>query len=151
MPGGSTVIDIDELRADLLGRALPAGAFRVPPHEAWLTADALGSPPLPDGVLHPMYVWYASMRGVGYTIEELFELVGSTAADGPMLGETDITHLRALRVGEELRVSATIADLVRKQGRSGTFDLLRLSIEVRDGDDLLVGTVVNTIVFPRRS
>lgn len=145
------MIDIDELRAQLVGRELPAGSFRVPAHEAWLTADALGAPPLPDGVLHPMYVWYASMRGVGYTIEELFAMVGSVAADGPMLGETQITPGRALRVDEELRVTARVLDLVRKQGRSGTFDLLKLSIEVRDADDHPVGTVVNTLVFPRRS
>lgn len=145
------MIDIDELRARLVGRQLPAGSFRVPAHEAWLTADALGAPPLPDGVLHPMYVWYASMRGVGYTIEELFAMVGSVAADGPMIGETEITPGRSLGVDEELRVNAHVLDLVRKQGGSGTFDLMKVAIEVRDTDDLVVGTVVNTLVFPRRS
>lgn len=145
------MIDIDTLREELVGRELPAGTLRVPAYEAWLSADVLGSPPLPPGVLHPMYLWYATMRGVGYTIDELFALVGSTAADGPMLGETDIRPLRPLQVDEELRVRARVLDLVRKEGRSGTFDLLRLEVEVRDADDAPVGTVVNTLVFPRRT
>ncbi|TVR31369.1 MAG: hypothetical protein EA388_13520 [Nitriliruptor sp.] len=145
------VVDIDRLAAELTGRELPAGTWRVPAHEAWLTADALAAPPLPDGVLHPMYVWYAGARGTGYPIDHLFDLVECRPEDGPMLGETELAQHRPLHVGEELTVSSRILDLERKHGRSGTFDLMRVHLEVHDAAGELVGTVTNTFVYPRRS
>ena len=141
---------IEQLRAELEGRELPAGSFAVPAYEAWLTADALEAPPLPDGTLHPMYVWYAAVRGVGYDIAYLFDLVGCAPEDGPMLGETEIEQLRPMRVAERYDVTSSILDLARKQGSSGTFDLMRVRVDVHTTDGERVGGVLNTYVYPRR-
>ena len=142
---------IERLKEELEGRELPSGTFQVPAYEAWLTADALESPPLPEGTLHPMYVWYASVRGVGYEIEHLFDLVECAPEDGPMLGETQVEQHRTLHVGERYEVTSRIVDLARKQGSSGTFDLMRVACEVSDPSGAIVGTVVNTYVYPRSS
>lgn len=148
---GDRGVDLDRLTEELVGLELPTGSWRVPAHEAWLTADALGSPALPEGLLHPMYVWYSGVRGTGYGIDHLFELVRCPPEDGPMLGETELTQHRPLRIGEELTVTSRILDLERKHGRSGTFDLMRVHLEVRDDSEELVGTVTNTFVYPRRA
>ena len=142
--------DIDELREQLVGMDLPEGRFVVRPYEAWLHADALGSPPLPPGTLHPMYVFNAALSGLGITIEELFALAGIAMDDGPMGGEMDMRQVRPLRVDEPLTVRGRIADLERKQGRSGTFDVMTAEITITDADDEVVGVVTNGYIFPRR-
>lgn len=145
------MIDLDELRRRLVGLELPVGTYRVPPHEAWLTADAFGSPPLPDGSLHPMFVFLASLAGVGYDIPHLWDLAGVTTDDGPMIGEMDLEQHRALRVDEVLTVHSTITDVVRKQGASGTFDALTVEVRLVDESGATVGRVRNTHIYPRRA
>lgn len=145
------MVDIDELRERLVGRELPGGSFSVPPYESWLMSDVLCSPPLPEGVLHPTYVFHAGMRGVGFDIASLLDLVHCRPEDGPMIGETDLRQVRPLRVGETLRGSARVVDLVRKRGRSGVFDLMRVETAIRDEQGAAVAFLANTYVFPRRS
>lgn len=147
---GQGVTDIGDLRARLLGRELAVGTYRVPHHEAWLTADCLGSPPLPPDSLHPMFVFYASLVGVGYTIEELWDLAEVSAEVGPMIGEMDLEQDRPLRVGETLTVRSTITDLVRKRGSSGTFDALTVDVSLTDEAGQPAGRVRNTHIYPRR-
>lgn len=145
----TTMPDIDVLRGELVGRDLPPGTFRVAAHQAWLHADALGSPALPDGLLHPMWIFNAALSGLGIDVEELFALGGISMDDGPMGGEMELHQHRALRVDEEVTVRGTITDLVRKQGSRGPFDLMTARLEVVDADDEVVGVVVNGYLLPR--
>lgn len=54
-------------------------------------------------------------------------------------------------MGETLRGSARVVDLVRKRGRSGVFDLMRVETAIRDEQGAAVAFLANTYVFPRRS
>lgn len=145
----SAVPDIDGLRDRLVGMELPEGRFLVEGYQSWLHADALGSPALPDGIVHPMWVFNAALSGLGITIEELFALAGIAMDDGPMGGEMDMQQLRPVRVGEPLVVRGRITSLERKQGRSGTFDVMTAEVTVTGADGDVIGIVTNGYVFPR--
>lgn len=145
------MIAIEELQERLTDLELPAGVVTFEAYEAWITAHALGSPPIPEGVLHPTFVFFAGLRGAGYPIGHLFDLVACPPEDGPMIGEMDLRQHRSPRVGEELHVSSRIISIDRKHGRSGTFDVMRVRIEVRSIGDELIGSLDNVFVYPRRS
>lgn len=143
--------DLEELRTELVGRDLPAGRYVVAEYQAWLHADALGSPSMPAGVLHPMWIFNAALSGLGITVEELFALGGVAMDDGPMGGELDLRQHRPLRVGEEVTVRGCIEDLERKHGSRGTFDLMTARLEVVADDGEVIGVVRNGYILPRRS
>ena len=145
------MIDLEDLRTRVVGYRFPDGKFTIPPHEAWLTADALHSPALPDGVAHPMYFYYAGLVGMGISLDELFALVDSSAAEGPMFGELEISQTRSLRVGEELLVTGEILSVDRKEGGSGIFDIVAFRLDLHDVDHHAVGGTVCSFIFPRRS
>lgn len=141
--------DLGALRDRLVGRELPVGAYTVRPFEAWLTADAMLAPPPSGDRLHPMHVFLASLQGVGYSIQDLFDLVECRLEDGPMIGAMDLRQDRALRVGETLTVRSRITDVERKHGRSGVFDRMTIEITVEDSAGDLVGRVENIFIYPR--
>ncbi len=145
------MIAIEDLQERLVGLELPAGSVTFEQYEAWITAHALGAPPMPDGALHPTFVFYAGLRGAGYPIGHLFDLVACPPEDGPMIGEMDLRQHRSPRVGEELHVRSRIVSIDRKHGRSGTFDLMRVRIDVDAADGEPVGSLENVFVYPRRS
>ena len=145
------MIGLDELRDRVLGRGLEGGTWTPLDYEAWLAADAMLAPPPQDGEMHPMMVFHATVRAVAYTIGELFELFDCPLEDGPMLGEMDLHQQRPLRVGETYAVQPTIVDVTRKEGRSGTFDLIATEFVVRGEDSEPAATLRNTYVCPRRA
>lgn len=141
--------DLDELRDRLVDHELPVGRYRVTGHEAWLTADVMLAPPPVDERLNPMHVFLASLQGVGYSIQDLFDLVECRLEDGPMIGAMDLRQDRAMRVNEELTVRSRILDIERKHGRSGVFDRMTIEITVEDGTGAPVGRVENIFIYPR--
>lgn len=145
------MIDLDQLKARVVGYRFPEGSFTIPAHEAWLSADALHAPPLPDGVAHPMYFFYVGIVGMGLSLDELFELMGSSAAEGPMFGELEIQQDEVLKVGGTYRVDGEILAVVRKSGGSGTFDIMTFRLDLVSEDDRAVGHTLNSFIFPRRS
>lgn len=144
------MIDVETLHEEVVGARFPDGSFTIPAHEAWLTADALHAPGLPDGIAHPMYVYYAGIVGMGLTLDELFAMVHAAADDGPMFGELQVDQRRPLRVGESFTVRGEITDVVRKRGGSGTFDIVTFTLDLLDERDELAGSTTNAFVFPRR-
>ena len=144
------MIDEQVLRDEIVGREFPEGRFTIQPYEAWLTADAVLSPPLRDGVVHPMYVYYAALGGMGIDLDTLFAWAHSSAADGPMFGEARIEQRRPFRAGETLVVTGGITGLIRKSGRSGTFDIVEFRLDLTDTDGELVGVSTNSFIYPRR-
>lgn len=141
--------DLVTLRNRLVGRDLPVGSWTVSGYEAWLTADAMLAPPPSDDRLHPLHVFLASLQGVGYSIQDLFDLVECRLEDGPMIGAMELHQQRAMRIGEQLTVRSRILDIERKHGRSGVFDRLTIEISVEDTDGHTVGRVENIFVYPR--
>ena len=141
--------DLEELRERLVGRELPVGSYRVTGYEAWLTADVMLAPPPTDGRLNPMHVFLASLQGVGYSIQDLFDMVECRLEDGPMIGAMDLRQDRTMRVDEELVVRSRILDIERKHGRSGVFDRMTIEITVEDQAGAPVGRIENIFIYPR--
>lgn len=142
---------LEELRARLVGLDLAGGQWTPEDYEAWLAADAMGAVMSGDGQLHPMMVFHATVRGVGYSIGELFELFECPMSDGPMLGGMDLQHHRPLRVGTTYAVRPRIVSVDRKSGRTGTFDLIATEFVVSEPDGTVAATLRNTYVCPRRA
>lgn len=144
IPAFDTVLEV-------VGTDMGGGSFTIEPYQHWLTADAVGSPPLPTGLAHPLYAWYASQGGARYSFEELFDLLQARAEDGVMLGETTIQWHRPVAVGATYRVRGEITDVTRKSGRrAGTFDVLTFQLDLLDDDGDVVAVVRNSMIFPRR-
>jgi len=83
--------------------------------------------------------------------DELFALVGATAADGPMFGEGGIEVHEPLRIGATYTVGGSLTSVVRKEGRkAGVFDIVAFRIELRDDRGELAAVSTNSFIFPRR-
>ena len=144
------MIGLDELR-DLIGTPFPDGSFTISPYEHWLCADAVLSPKLPEGVAHPMYGYYTAVAGMGISLDELFAMVGSSAADGPMFGEAGLELRKSMSIGASYTVRGGITDVVRKEGRrAGVFDIVTFRLDVIDADGDVAAVSTNSFVFPRR-
>lgn len=134
----------------LVGVRFPGGAFAIEPYEDWLLRDALGADS-GDGIhAHPLWGFAAPQRSMGITIDEVFELCGARASDGPLLGDTSITTECELLLEQRYTVAAGITSAQRKHGRSmGTFDVVHFTATTFDPDGVLVGRLTNSFVFPR--
>lgn len=133
----------------LRGHELPAGGFRVEPAEDGRLREVLGSP-AGAGEAHPLWAYIAAQRGIGVSVAELCALAEFDVADGPLLGSVEIELAGPIGAGEELWVEGEIVDLVRKEGRSGRFDLLVFEERLRDREGRVVSRCRNTFVLPRR-
>lgn len=140
----------DDLRARLSHR-FPGGHVRIEPVVDRLVRDMTGAPsPDGTGVAHPTVAFLAATEGLGVGLEEVFALFGASSADGPMLGEWDVEFAQPLRAGVDYDVRAEVCDVRRRTGRSGTFDLVTVRMELV-GPGLDVHAIVcPTYVFPRR-
>jgi acyl dehydratase len=144
------MIDIASLE-ELVGTEFPLGTFTIEEHEHWLCADAVLSPPLPEGIAHPMYGYYAAVAGMGKSLKEIFADAGATADDGPMFGEAGLEFHKPLRVGATYSVTGRYTSAIRKHGkRAGVFDIVEFQLEVTDETSAVVVVSVNSFVYPRR-
>jgi hypothetical protein len=149
------VFGLDELDR-LAGRAFPGGSFLVTAAEDAAMRDVVGAPRAGAGnvdvdVAHPVWMFAGPQRAMGITIDDLFGWCGSSAADGPMLGETQLVMPGPLLTGRHYDVTGEIVAATRKQGRrAGVFDIVTFELNVTDGD--VSGWRCRTsFVFPRRS
>lgn len=144
VPSGASQLD------GLVGRTLPGGAFAVPGYEDWLMRDVCLGEPSFSSTLHPLSVFAACQRSIGLSLEEFFELCGSSSSEGPMLGETRIEVLRPVATGRHYAVRAAVTAAERKVGRTaGTIDIVELTMEAADDGGAVVARVVNSYIFRR--
>lgn len=135
----------------LVGEEFPEGTFTIEPYEHWLCTDAVLSPALPEGVAHPMYGYYAAIRGMGKTLDEVFADAGSSAAAGPMFGEAGLEFNDTLEVGATYAVRGRYTSAVRKEGRrAGVFDIVGFELEIVGNNGEVVAVSRNSFVYPRR-
>lgn len=140
----------DELRSRVVGTTLPGGTFTVADYERWLAHEALQSPALPDGLLHPVWVVIGALRGMGMTLEQLTAL--ADAGEGTLLGEAELEQSQPLRTGVTYTVRGAITDLVRRQSRKiGTIDLLTFRIEILDDAATTVAATTQVFILPRET
>jgi hypothetical protein len=141
---------LQELEA-LVGKPFPGGTYTIEPYKHWLMLDAFGGTPTREGTAHPMYVYYGSLAGMGFSVNDLFIMVGATAEDGPMFGEAEIDIRKPLQVGATYDVTGTITSVERKEGRrAGVFDIVAFRLEMRDPSGEVAGVSSNSFIFPRR-
>ena len=144
------MIRIEDLEA-LVGTEFPEGSYTIEPYEHWLCADAVLSPPLPEGVAHPMYGYYVAIRGMGKSLDEIFADAGSSAAEGPMFGEAGLEFSAPLQVGATYTVRGRYTSAVRKEGkRAGVFDIVGFELDIVDDAGDVVAKSANSFVYPRR-
>lgn len=136
--------------AHCVGHRFPGGRYVLPPHEAWLWADAVGAA-TDDPVAHPGLAYMVGLHGGGASIADIMALLNSDPASGVLFGELEMRFDRPLLPGGAYRVEGEILAVERKRGRSlGTFDLATFEhriAEEQSGD--VVVTVKHVWVFPR--
>lgn len=139
----------DHPLAYLVGRTVPGGEYAIAPYESWLAHDAVYSEP--GALPHPVMAFVAAQRGMGCTVTELFALLESDIADGPLLASTSIDIRRDLRTDERYRVEGQVLGLTRKSGAVlGTFDLVTCEFHLWADDGAPVATVRNVYAIGRR-
>lgn len=145
-----TAFTVDDVQA-LPGRTLPGGSFVIEPYQQWLMNDVVLGMQTGDRTAHPIFVYVAATGAMGLTWDELFEMCGASASDGPMFGESETIVDTPLRVQRGYEVRGQFCSAERKQGRkAGTFDIVGFELEIVDGDHVVARTR-NSIVFPRRT
>lgn len=144
------MITDEALREELVDADLAEGSYTIEPYKAWLMADCLEAPPMGD-VAHPMFVYYVGQGGMGITLEEFFALCHATSDDGVMLGSSELDLARPLRVGERFTVTGEVDDVVRKQGRIGTFDIVTFHLDLVDAEGERAARLGLSFIYPRRS
>jgi hypothetical protein len=136
----------------LVGRPLPSGHFRLPSHENLLMHDAFYSAPRPAP--HPVAAYAATQRGIGITVSELFQILGATIADGPLLAGCTMDFPGELRIETDYTVTGVIESIARKDTQKlGAVDFVTCRMELIDpasSDQVAIVTNVYAIPRPRQ-
>jgi hypothetical protein len=136
--------------ADLDGTQLPEGSFVISPDDDRQVAKILGAENDETGA-HPLWAFIATQRGIGVSVAELCALADFDVADGPLLGGWHAVYHGKIVTGQHYRVTGEIVDIVRKQGKSGTFDVMKFVERLIGDDDVTVVETTTTFVLPRKS
>lgn len=143
-------VAVETLEAELIGLEFPPGEFTITSWEHWLCIDAIGSPPLPDDVAHPMYAYYTAIIGMHPSLDEIFTYAHSSADAGVMFGEASLEFHAPLKVGETYAVTGGFTAVDRKESsRLGIMDLITFELQMHDAAGTHVATSSNTFVYPR--
>ncbi|MFN8224796.1 MAG: hypothetical protein U0R50_16300 [Gaiellales bacterium] len=141
---------IAELKRSLEGHVFPGGEFVVEDYERWLSHDAMQAAPLPEGVLHPVWILLGALRGMGVTLDELIELGGSSPDDGVVFGETDYEQHAPLRTGVTYRVSGGVKSVTRRAGKQGgVFDVLVVELRIDEAGGAPAAVSRQSFIFFR--
>ena len=140
----------DDLRDRLVGHRFPGGVFTIASHERWLGHEAMRSPELPDGQLHPVWIILGALRGMGLDTEELLALAGASSEDGVLFGETTLEQRSPLFAGVEYVVAGGIIGLTRRTGRrAGVMDLMEFELTATGPEGHVVGVSRQTFILLR--
>lgn len=143
------MITEQRLREEVVGAGLAEGSYAIESWKAWLMADCLESPSLGE-IAHPMFVYYAGQGGMAMTLDEFFAMCHATSDDGVMLGSSEIDLARPLRVGERFTVTGEVDSVVRKEGRTGTFDIVSFHLDLIDEGGEGAARLGLSFIYPRR-
>lgn len=142
--------DLAWLRERVIGHRLPGGSFEIADYERWLGHDAMLAPPLPDGLLHPVWILLGALRGMGVDTDELVGLAEAKPEDGVLFGETTLEQHVPLRSGVRYTVTGEVTDLTRRTGRrAGTMDLFTFELSIHDPDGALAAVSGQTFIIMR--
>jgi hypothetical protein len=135
---------VEEMQA-LVGHRFPGGSFTIEHWENVLLADATGSEPLPDGLVHPAWLFHGPISAAGTHLRELFSLFRAESDEAVRAGGYAWTIHEPLREGVEYTASGEVTGVQRKVSRSlGPMDVTSFRIELRDRDGTLVAAASST-------
>jgi hypothetical protein len=135
----------------LPGTELPAGTFTITAEEDARVLEVVGGEPSPDGTAHPLWAYIAPQRGIGISVADICALADFDVNDGPMLGSSELEFHSGIKLGEPYRVTGRVLSIDRKQGSSGTFDLMAFREDLLDAGGNVVAVSTSTYVLPRKA
>jgi hypothetical protein len=142
-------MDLAALEA-LVGLPIPIGAYRIDPGDHARAMAAFHNADYGYDSAHPVYAHLAPHCGMGWKLEELFEVVDADLDSGVLFGQADLTYFRPIEIDVEYEVRGHVAAVERKEGRrAGIFDLITLHLELVDPDGEPTVLSLETYVFPR--
>lgn len=129
------MVSEEEMQA-LVGHRLPEGSVAIEHWEAVLTAETTASPPLADGIAHPVCLFHVPLNGVGMRIADFFVLFKADSDEAVRAGEFRWSFKRALRENVPYRASGEVVSVERKESsKLGTMDLVTFRIDLHDQAD----------------
>jgi hypothetical protein len=134
----------------VVGRRVPGGSYAVAGYEGWLLRDAVYAEQ--SETVHPIAAFIGVQRGMGITVAELFTMLESDIADGPMLAECTIALAADVVPGRRYRVMGEVTGIVRKHGAAlGAFDLVTCRFDLSEEDGgAPVAVVTNVYAIVRK-
>lgn len=144
-------ISIDEVRAAFGALSLQEGSIVVEPHEAAIGDDAFRAEDHGDGVAHPAWFVIASLRGMGFTVDDLCAAAGQEDGDVLLFGSCDIEQESPLQVGDTYLTRSSIGSIGSRSLSSGArLDHVDVVVEVSSPDDgNLKGRITSRYLFKR--
>jgi hypothetical protein len=135
----------EEMQA-LVGHRFPGGTVTIERWESVLLADAAGGPPLPDGVVHPIWLFHGAIAAVGLTLRDLFALFRAESDEAIRGGGYEWTLNAPLREGRPYRAGGQVTAVERKLSRTlGPMDVTSFRIDLHDDrDGILVASTLST-------
>lgn len=129
----------------LVGHRFPGGTFTIEHWENVLLADATGSAPLPDGLVHPAWLFHGPIAAVGTSLRELFALFRAESDEAIRGGGYEWTIHTPLREGVPYRASGEVTGVERKLSCSlGAMDVTRFRIEIAAAGGVPVASIGST-------
>ena len=122
------------LNKDLINHKFPGGSFIIDKEINNLIKSSTGldvSKNISDkDQAHPIFSMVA-LNSIGYTLEELFNLLNYDVRKGPMLGECDFNLLDNFNLDRNYKVNGFIESFESKVSKKiGNFDIMSFKLEI---------------------
>jgi hypothetical protein len=134
----------EEMKA-LVGRRFPGGTVTIEHWENALLTDATGSEPLPDGLVHPAWLFHGPIAAAGTSLRELFALFRAESDEAIRAGGFEWTVHLPLREAVPYRASGEVTGVERKVSRSlGPMDVTSFRIDLHNETGGLAASAAST-------
>ena len=122
------------LNKDLINHKFPGGTFTIDEEINNLiklsTGLDINKKTLNDDIAHPIFSMVA-LNSIGYTLEELFNLLNYDVRKGPMLGECEFNLLDNFNLHRNYKVNGYIESFESKVSKKiGNFDIMSFKLEI---------------------
>ncbi len=129
------------LNKDLINHKFPGGSFIIDKEINNLIKSSTGldvSKNISDkDQAHPIFSMVA-LNSIGYTLEELFNLLNYDVQKGPMLGECDFNLLDNFNLDKNYKVNGFIESFESKVSKKiGNFDVMSFKLEITFEDRIV--------------
>ena len=122
------------LNKDLINHKFPGGTFTIDEEINNLiklsTGLDINKKTLNEDIAHPIFSMVA-LNSIGYTLEELFNLLNYDVRKGPMLGECEFNLLDNFNLDRNYKVNGFIESFESKVSKKiGNFDIMNFKLEI---------------------